>query len=110
MLAYDFPLLDVFWSLLMFVGLALLVVVIIVCLMDNFRREDHSGWAKVGWTVFLVVVPIIGVLVYVVARPAGAATSRTPRSDRSQGADGSVAVEYVSVDYLVVETDVRSAE
>ena len=110
MLAYNFPLLNVFWSLLMFIGLALLVVVIIVCLTDNFRREDHSGWAKVGWTIFLVVVPIIGVLVYVVARPAGAATSHTPRSDRRQGADGSVAVEYVSVDYLVVETDVRSAE
>jgi hypothetical protein len=109
-LASDVPLLDVFWSLLMFVGLALLVVLVIVCLADNLRREDHSGWAKAGWTVFLVVLPIVGVLVYVATRPAGAAASQTPRSDGRQGADGSVAVEYVSVDYLVVETDARSAE
>jgi len=110
MLADDFPLLDVFWSLLMFIGLALLVLVVIVCLLDNFRREDHSGWAKVGWTLFLVVAPVIGVLAYVVARPAGAASSRTPRSAGRPDADGSVAVEYVSVDYLVVETDARSAQ
>lgn len=110
MLASDVPLLDVFWSLLMFVGLALLVVLVIVCLADNLRREDHSGWAKVGWTIFLVVVPVLGVLVYVAARPPGPPPSQTPRSHELPEPEESVAVAYVSVDYLVVETDGRSAE
>lgn len=110
MLAYDVPLLDVFWSLLMFAGLALLVVLIIVCLADNLRREDHSGWAKAGWTFFLVVVPVLGVLVYVATRPAHPSPPHAPRSHELPGPEESVAVEYVSVDYLVVETDARSAE
>lgn len=38
-------------------------------LSDNFRRRDHSGWAKAGWTVFLIFLPLIGVLTYMIARP-----------------------------------------
>ena len=38
-------------------------------LADNFRRSDISGWAKAGWTLFVIFVPLIGVLTYVIARP-----------------------------------------
>jgi hypothetical protein len=38
-------------------------------LADNFRRSDHAGWAKAGWTVFVIFVPVVGVLFYVVTRP-----------------------------------------
>jgi hypothetical protein len=38
-------------------------------LYDNFNRPDHSGWAKAGWTVFVIFVPVIGVLVYIGTRP-----------------------------------------
>ena len=38
-------------------------------LADNFRRYEHSGWAKAGWTLFVIFLPLLGVLVYMIARP-----------------------------------------
>jgi len=69
MLAYSFPLLSVFWTLLIFAGLFLMVFFIIWCFVDNFRRKDHGGAAKFGWTVFILFFPILGALVYILARP-----------------------------------------
>jgi predicted membrane channel-forming protein YqfA (hemolysin III family) len=69
-LAYDYPLLGVFWTLV-FASLAVLVLFVIIwTLIDNFRRKDHGGLAKVLWLVFIVVLPIIGVFVYLLTRPA----------------------------------------
>ena len=72
MLAYDFPLLDVFLTVLMFFGLLLVALIIAWCLFDNFRRPDLGGWAKATWTLLILVLPLIGCLIYAAARPAGA--------------------------------------
>ncbi len=69
MLAYSFPLLSVFWSLLMFAGFVLWIFIVVWTFIDNFRRKDHSGVAKALWFLFIVFVPVIGVLVYLIARP-----------------------------------------
>ena len=69
-LAYDYPLLGVFWSLLMFAFFVLWIVIVIWCFVDNFRRRDHHGFAKALWFLFIVFVPIIGVFFYLVTRPA----------------------------------------
>jgi hypothetical protein len=69
MLAYDYPLLGVFWTLLMIAGLALLLFFVIWCFVDNFRRQDHHGPAKAAWTILILFVPLLGALIYVVARP-----------------------------------------
>ena len=68
--AYDYPLLGVFWSLLMFALFVLWIVIVIWCFIDNFRRRDHHGLAKALWFLFIVFVPIIGVFCYLVTRPA----------------------------------------
>jgi phage shock protein PspC (stress-responsive transcriptional regulator) len=73
--AYDFPLLSVILSLLVFFGFVLMIFFIIWCFIDNFRRRDHSGWAKLGWTVLILFVPILGALIYIIARPADASLS-----------------------------------
>ena len=39
--------------------------------MDNFRRSDHGGVAKAIWTVFIIVVPVIGIIAYITTRPVG---------------------------------------
>lgn len=70
MLAYDFPLLGVFWTLLLASLYIIVVFTIIWALFDNFRRKDHSGWAKAGWFLFILFLPVFGVLVYLIARPA----------------------------------------
>lgn len=70
MFAYDYPLLGVFWSLLMFALLVLWIFIVIYVFIDNFRRRDHSGVAKALWFLFIVFVPVIGVLAYLITRPA----------------------------------------
>ncbi len=70
MLAYDYPLLGVFWTMLIFAGFTLALFFIIGCLADNFRRRDHHGFAKFAWTVLILFLPIVGALVYILARPA----------------------------------------
>jgi hypothetical protein len=72
MLAYVYPLLGVFWTIVFFAASVLIVFFIIWCFVDNFRRKDHHGWAKAGWTVLIILVPILGSLIYIIARPAAA--------------------------------------
>jgi quinol-cytochrome oxidoreductase complex cytochrome b subunit len=72
MLGYDYPLLGVFWSLLMFSFFVLWIFIVVWVFIDNFRRHDHHGVAKALWFLFIVFIPVIGVLAYIIARPADA--------------------------------------
>jgi hypothetical protein len=65
----DYPLLEVVWSMFIFFAFVIWIYLLILVLADNFRRGDHSGWAKAGWTLFVIFTPLIGVLVYMIARP-----------------------------------------
>jgi hypothetical protein len=69
-LAYDYPLLGVFWTLVIIALWALVIFVIVWALFDNFTRKDHGGLAKALWFLFILFVPLIGVFVYLIARPA----------------------------------------
>lgn len=69
-IAYDFPLLSAFLVILYFFAIALIFFFIIWCFIDDFRRRDHSGWAKAGWAILILCIPILGALIYVIARPA----------------------------------------
>ncbi|MFM8305400.1 MAG: PLDc N-terminal domain-containing protein [Actinomycetota bacterium] len=69
-IAYDFPLLGIFWSLLMISLWVLWIFIVIWCFIDNFRRRDHGGFAKALWFLFIVFIPIIGVFAYLISRPA----------------------------------------
>ncbi|HEX3456290.1 MAG TPA: PLDc N-terminal domain-containing protein [Gaiellaceae bacterium] len=65
----DYPFLNIMWSMFIFFACVIWVYLLILVLADNFRRPDHSGWAKAGWTVFVIFTPLIGVLVYMIVRP-----------------------------------------
>ena len=69
MLAYDFPLLGVFWSLMMLFMSVIVGFVVIYTFIDNFRRSDHNGAAKAGWALLIIVLPMLGALIYIMARP-----------------------------------------
>ena len=71
MLAYDYPLLDVFMTLLFIALFIVWLILLVHVLGDLFRDDEESGWAKAGWVLFLVVFPYIGVLAYIVARGHG---------------------------------------
>jgi Phospholipase_D-nuclease N-terminal len=68
-LASDYPFLDIFWTMVIFFAWVIWIWLLILVLADNFRRRDHSGWAKAGWTLFVIFLPLVGVLVYMIARP-----------------------------------------
>ena len=70
MLAYDFPILGVFWTMFMFFAFVVVIWVVIWCFVDDFRRSDHSGLAKAGWAVLIIFLPLLGALIYMIARPA----------------------------------------
>ncbi|MEU5633428.1 SHOCT domain-containing protein [Streptomyces rishiriensis] len=67
-LAYDYPLLSAFWTMLVFFLWVMWFVLLFRVVVDILRDDHLSGWAKAGWLVFCVLLPFLGVFVYVVAR------------------------------------------
>ena len=65
-LAADYPFLDVLWTMILFFCWVAWIWLLIVIISDVFRR-DLSGWAKAGWIFFLIVLPFLGALIYVIA-------------------------------------------
>ena len=74
--ATTYPFLSIFWTMLIFVFWVIWIWFVISVLIDVFRRTDLSGWGKAGWTVFVVVIPWLGVLVYLITQSAGMAERR----------------------------------
>jgi len=64
MLAYDYPLLGVFWSMLIFFLFFAWIVLLFRVFVDIFRAHDMGGFAKGLWCVFVIVLPFLGVLIY----------------------------------------------
>lgn len=64
----EMPLLDLFWAMLWFFLFFVWIWLLITLFADIFRSEDLSGWGKAGWTIFIVVLPWLGVLIYLIAR------------------------------------------
>ena len=64
----DFGTGEVFWSFLWFFLWIIWIWMLIVVFTDIFRSQDLSGWSKALWTFFVLIVPYLGVLVYLIAR------------------------------------------
>ena len=66
--SYSFPVLGVFWTILMIFLWVIWIWILITIIIDIFRSHDLSGWAKALWFVFILLLPLIGVLVYLIVR------------------------------------------
>jgi hypothetical protein len=64
----DYPLLELFWTMLWFFLFIAWIWLLITIIADIFRSRDLGGWAKALWTLFLIVLPILGSLIYLIAR------------------------------------------
>jgi len=64
----NYPVLDIFWSLLEFFLWVIWIWIIIWIFIDIFRSHDLSGWAKALWFLFVLIIPLVGVLVYLIVR------------------------------------------
>ena len=83
-LAADYPFLDVFWTMILFFSWVVWIWMMILILSDIFRRHDISGWAKAAWIVFMIILPFIGVLVYLIAHGKGMAERRAEDQKAAQ--------------------------
>jgi Short C-terminal domain/Phospholipase_D-nuclease N-terminal len=63
-LAADYPFLDILGTMLVFFGWVIWFWLLITVFGDLFRRHDIGGWGKAGWTLFCIVLPFLGVLIY----------------------------------------------
>ena len=68
MLAYTYPLLSIFWTMLEFFFFVLWIWLLIYIFMDIFRSHDMGGFAKALWVLFVIILPFLGVLIYLIAR------------------------------------------
>ena len=83
-LAADYPFLEVFWTMLIFFGFVIWLWILFAVLGDILRRHDASGWIKVLWIVFVVVLPFLGVFVYLIAEHGGMTERATERAQAAQ--------------------------
>jgi predicted PurR-regulated permease PerM len=82
--ASSYPFLSVFWDILIFFAWVIFIWIAITVLIDVFRRHDISGWAKAAWVVFVVILPWIGVLTYLIVNHTGMAERRANEARAAQ--------------------------
>jgi heme exporter protein D len=68
LLAYDYPLLGIFWTMLWFFLWFAWIVILVRVFADIFRSHDMGGFAKALWSIFVILVPFLGVFIYLIVR------------------------------------------
>jgi hypothetical protein len=112
LIAADYPLLDVIWTLLVFFGLVIWLRLLFTMFGDLFRRDDISGWGKAGWMIVAIVLPFVGVLIYLGTHGEGIARRNAAQMQAAQaqldnyiretaGADGGSATEIAKAKQLL---------
>ena len=81
--SYSYPLLGAFWTIFEIFIWVLWLWVLFYIFVDIFRSHDLSGWAKALWFVFVLIIPVIGVLTYLIVR-GGSMHERAVRQARQQ--------------------------
>ena len=71
LIAADYPFIDVLWTIIVFFAWFAWIWIAITCFIDIFRRDDIGGGHKALWVVFIIVIPFLGVLVYLIAQHDG---------------------------------------
>jgi Phospholipase_D-nuclease N-terminal/Short C-terminal domain len=85
LLAADYPFLEVFWTLIVFFVWITWFWMLISILSDIFRRDDIGGGAKVLWTIFVIVLPFLGVFIYLITQNEGMVARRRKEAEAAQG-------------------------
>lgn len=82
--AADYPLLNIIWTMLVFFGLVIWIRLLFTVFADIFRRHDISGWTKAAWCLLAIIVPFLGVLVYLGTQGAGIAERSAAQMQAAQ--------------------------
>ena len=84
--SYSYPLLGAFWTIFMIFLWVIWIWILVRVFIDIFRSRDLSGWAKALWFLFVLFIPIIGVVVYLIAR-GDSMSERAEQQARQQDAE-----------------------
>jgi hypothetical protein len=85
-LAADYPFLDVLWTMFIFFLFIIWIWILITVFTDVFRRKDIGGGKKTLWIIFVILLPYLGVFVYLIANHDGMADRNIERMQKSQAA------------------------
>jgi Short C-terminal domain/Phospholipase_D-nuclease N-terminal len=80
----DYPFLDVLWTIIIIFAWVIWFWLLITVFADLFRRRDISGWAKAAWIIFVIVLPYLGVLIYLIAQHDGMAERNMQQAQAAQ--------------------------
>ena len=83
-IAADYPFLNIFWTMIIFFCWVIWFWMVITIFADVFSRHDLSGWGKAGWCVLIIVIPFLGVLIYLIAHSKDMAERRQAQSQKMQ--------------------------
>ena len=86
LVAADYPFLNILWTMIIFFAWVAWIWIVITVLVDVFRRDDIGGWGKAGWVVFVIVVPFLGVLIYLIAQHDGMRERSVKQAQTQQAA------------------------
>jgi Phospholipase_D-nuclease N-terminal/Short C-terminal domain len=67
----DYPFLELLWTMIVFFAWVIWIWTAITVIGDVFRRHDIGGWHKAAWVVFVIILPFLGVLIYLIAQHEG---------------------------------------
>ncbi len=81
LLATDYPFLNILWTMIIFFAWVIFIWVAITVLIDVFRRHDVGGWVKAGWVILVIVIPFLGVLLYLIVNHDGMAKRSTKQAE-----------------------------
>jgi predicted PurR-regulated permease PerM len=84
MLASSYPFLDVVWTMFIFFAWVIWIWFLISILSDVFRRHDLSGFGKAAWTIFLIFVPFLAALIYLISQGSAMAQRNVERAQAYQ--------------------------
>jgi ABC-type multidrug transport system fused ATPase/permease subunit len=83
-IATSYPLLEVFWTILIFFGFVVWIWILFTVFADLFRRRAIGGWGKTAWIVFVVIFPFLGVFVYLIAEHKGMSERSLAQQESAQ--------------------------
>ena len=83
-IATDYPFLDVVWTIMVFFAWVAYIWLLVVIIGDLFSRHDIGGWGKAAWVVFMIVLPFVGILTYMIVQHEGMATRSRERAQQAQ--------------------------
>ncbi|WP_406002689.1 SHOCT domain-containing protein [Streptomyces sp. NBC_00829] len=85
-MAYDYPVLGAFWTVMWIFLWIMWLMLLFRIIADVIRDHDMNGWAKACWLLFVIVIPFLGVLIYVIVHGRDMGTREMRRAQEQQQA------------------------